>query len=184
MGQISSHNLRMPARTKLANPYCADQHLFGGGGLVQQGLFAAFEVVAHDRHRGSADKRYSLKHMNRSVVLAVVEVSLSRPTGTPNTSNLPRDVFIEEEKVKLRASLIDPIRVLAYPSEWAIEQCGLKDEVYDFVAVASEGDGGIYWLLLDPATNNFYKACRSDEGDAKMYLLGYHSDDAPTEWRG
>ena len=28
-GQISSHNLRMPALTKLANPYAADQHLFG-----------------------------------------------------------------------------------------------------------------------------------------------------------
>ena len=28
-GQISRHNLRMPAHAKLANPYAADQHLFG-----------------------------------------------------------------------------------------------------------------------------------------------------------
>ena len=28
-GYISRHNLRMPAHTKLANPYAADQHLFG-----------------------------------------------------------------------------------------------------------------------------------------------------------
>ena len=27
-GQISSHNLRMRAHAKLANPYAADQHLF------------------------------------------------------------------------------------------------------------------------------------------------------------
>ena len=28
-GYISRHNLRMPALAKLANPYAADQHLFG-----------------------------------------------------------------------------------------------------------------------------------------------------------
>ena len=27
-GYISRHNLRMPALTKLANPYAADQHVF------------------------------------------------------------------------------------------------------------------------------------------------------------
>jgi hypothetical protein len=122
--------------------------------------------------------------MNRESVLAIVEASLSRPTGTPNTSELARDEFIEQEKAKLRASLIEPIQVQAYPSEWATEQCGLADKVYDFVAVASEGDSGTYWLLLDPATNNFYKAWRGVESGEKMYLLGYHSDDALTEWRG
>ena len=126
----------------------------------------------------------ALKHMNRESVLAIVEASLSRPTGTPNTSELARDEFIEQEKAKLRASLIEPMQVQAYPSEWATEQCGLADKLYDFVAVASEGDSGTYWLLLDPATNNFYKAWRGVEAGEKMYLLGYHSDDALTEWRG
>jgi hypothetical protein len=122
--------------------------------------------------------------MNRYEVLSVVEASLSRPTGTPNTSSLSRDVFIEEEKAKLRASLIEPLQVVAYASDWAIEQCGLLNKAYDFLAVASEGDGGTYWLLLDPATNNFYKAWRNGDGEEKMYLLEYHSNDVLTEWRG
>ena len=114
----------------------------------------------------------------------MVELSLSRPTRTPNTSELPSEVFIEQEKARLRASLIDPMQVLAYPSEWATAQCGLADKAHDLVLTANEGDGGIYWLLLDPATNNFYTAWRNGEGNEKMYLLGYHSDDILTEWRG
>lgn len=57
--------------------------------------------------------------MNPESVLAIVEASLSRPTGTPNISDLLRDKFIEQEKAKLRASLIEPIQIHAYLSDWA-----------------------------------------------------------------
>ena len=69
-GYISRHNMRMPALTKLANPLCRRPAPVRSGGSVQQGLFAAIEVVAHDWHCGAADKRYSLGHRYHLIMQA------------------------------------------------------------------------------------------------------------------
>ena len=45
---------------KAYKPLCLRSICLRGGGSVQQGLSAAFEVAAYDWHRGAADKRYSL----------------------------------------------------------------------------------------------------------------------------
>ena len=64
--------------------------------------------------------------MNLSEARAVVEASLSRPTSTPNTSELPDAVFLDAEKAKLRSKLLEPFEVVAEPGTWAIEHCGIE----------------------------------------------------------
>ena len=54
---------------KAYKPLCRLPAPVRGGGSVQHGLSAAFEVAAHDWHRGAADKRYSF---SRHKVIALI----------------------------------------------------------------------------------------------------------------
>jgi len=119
--------------------------------------------------------------MNRSEAQSIVEASFSRPIATPNTSQLPREEFIELEKAKLLQSLIEPFEVISYAGTWAIEHCGFEEKEYRMIAIANEGTT---WLLYEPASQHFYKAWRTEGSSSKLFLLGFHSDDALTEWRG
>src|SRR5207244_7263898 len=58
------------------------------------------------------------ERMNIGEARAIVEASLSRPTSTPNTSDLPEAVFLDAEKAKLRSKLIEPFEVVAEPGTW------------------------------------------------------------------
>jgi hypothetical protein len=119
--------------------------------------------------------------MNRTQARAILEASLSRPSSTPNTSQLPRDEFIEIQKDELRKHLVEPIEVTARPGDWAIKHCGLGDRDYPMIAIARDND---MWLLLDPDSGFFYKAFALEGDSTKIFLLGFYSDDALAEWRG
>ena len=61
---------------KAYKPLCLRSICLRGGGSVQQGLSAEFEVAAYDWHRGAADKRYSLaakEPMSRDTISAEVK---------------------------------------------------------------------------------------------------------------
>ena len=119
--------------------------------------------------------------MNLSEARSIVEASLSRPTETPNTSNLLGTEFVETEKAKLRMMLIEPIEVIAHPGTWALEHCGFENKGYSMLALAKEGTT---WLLYEPNSKHFYKAWSTDSERLELFLLGFYSNDALAEWRG
>jgi len=119
--------------------------------------------------------------MTREDVVRLVEESLSRPSATPNTGDLPRDEFLAREREKLRACLIEPVLVAAQPGEWAVKHAGLENRPYSLFAIAKSETR---WLLYDPALRLFYKAWTSPENGGQLLLLGFCSDDALAEWNG
>jgi len=121
------------------------------------------------------------ERMNIGEARAIVEASLSRPTSTPNTSDLPEAVFLDAEKAKLRSKLIEPFEVVAKPGTWAVEHCGFEKRGYHMLAFAREGTT---WLLYEPSSKNFYKAWSTEGEKLELFLLGFYSNDALAEWRG
>jgi hypothetical protein len=119
--------------------------------------------------------------MTREDAVRLVEQSLSRPSATPNTSELPQDEFLARERDNLRACLIEPIPVSARPGEWAIKHAGFENRPYHLFAVAKFETR---WLLYDPASRVFYKAWSESENGGQLFLLGFFSDDALAEWNG
>ena len=117
--------------------------------------------------------------MNRADAEAVLDASLARGSSTPNTSALPYDEFLENEKSKLRRCLIDPVEVSAYPCKWAVDYAGFEDKEFQLTSIASDGQD---WLLYDKTSGLFYLA-QKDVND-RLFLIGFCSDDALAEWRG
>ena len=118
--------------------------------------------------------------MNSSSVFAALEASLARQSATPCTWREDRDVYIDEQKQALRASLIEPVAVTATASDWAQKHAACDNEERSYVAVARSGDT---WLLYAPHSGEFAKAF-GPGGKAPLSLLGFASTDALAEWLG
>lgn len=117
--------------------------------------------------------------MTRAEASAILEGSFSRPTSTPSYEH-ERPLFLEQQKDRLRARLIEPIKISAVPSQWSQEHMGLDGEVGDFVAIAARESE---WLLYSESTGQFWKAVgRTDS--PPLELIGHSSDDALCEWYG
>ncbi|MDB5804342.1 MAG: hypothetical protein JWN73_1664 [Betaproteobacteria bacterium] len=111
----------------------------------------------------------------------MVEASFARSITTPNTSKLPWDEFIEQEKAALRQCLVEPFAVIAKPGAMAIAEFGFENKTYEMIAIAN---ADAIWLFYEPASGFYYKGWNEEGDRASLYFLGFCSDDALTEWRG
>ncbi len=81
--------------------------------------------------------------MTRAEASAILEASFGRPTSTPSYEH-ERPSFLEQQRDRLRACQIEPVKIIAVASRWSQEHLGLDGDAHDFVAIAtSEGE----WLL-------------------------------------
>ena len=119
--------------------------------------------------------------MNRLDALAAIEASLARPCATPCTWREDRDTYIEEEKAKLRACLIEPVAVQAIASAWAQQHCGQTGDTKSMYAIAHRESA---WLLYEPDTGMFALAFDLNAQPGSLSLLGFSSSDALAEWLG
>ena len=118
--------------------------------------------------------------MTRDEALARLDQSFAQPSATPDHGVVDRESFLKAERAKLRALVIDPIAVVAVPSDWAKRYSDLRGERYEMYAVAGDGK---QWLLFDPRTENFSQAT-GDIRSGAVELTGWASRDALAEWRG
>ena len=116
--------------------------------------------------------------MERAVALHALEQSLSEGSSTPCTWREDRDVYIEEESAKLRASVIDPIKVTVRDSEF-VSEVSSELQGRDLFAIARSGHN---WLILEPAGSVF--ALAFGESSDKLTFCGFYSSDALAEWLG
>ena len=119
--------------------------------------------------------------MTRTEAQERIEESFARESATPSIGAKDRDAYVEEQKAKLRACLIDPVPVTAIASDWAQRYGGQTSEVRKMVALA-HSDGK--WLLYDEATGDFATANGAAVLGGPLSLLGFQSKDALAEWLG
>jgi len=117
--------------------------------------------------------------MTRDEAKSILEASFARPTATPSY-DWERAPFLERQKAKLRADLIEPTDVDGVACQWAQDTMGLDNVVRPFVAIARSGDT---WLLYCESVGTFWQASGTPESEP-LLLLGYSSDDALCEWYG
>jgi hypothetical protein len=116
--------------------------------------------------------------MNRETALKVIEDSLARGSSTPRTWREDRDVYIQEESDKLRASVIDPQNVQATNSEFK-SQVTSEIQGRELYAIARSGNS---WLIYSPESSDFALA-HGDSADC-LTFVGFYSSDALAEWLG
>jgi hypothetical protein len=106
---------------------------------------------------------------------------LARPTATPCTWRPDRDAYVEQQKVRLLACLIEPLDVSAVASGYAQKWCNQPDTIRQLVAFAKLGES---WLLYDPSAKTFALAFGNDPAAGPLSLHGFESEDALAEWLG
>ena len=116
--------------------------------------------------------------MNREIALQAIEVSLARGSGTPCTWREDRDAYIAEQSERLRACVIDPVRVQVANSEFKSE---VTSEIQDreLYAVAHDANN---WLIYTPDSSEF--ALAFGESADSLTFMGFYSADALAEWLG
>lgn len=121
--------------------------------------------------------------MTRAEALKILEESFARPSSTPTLRGNDRDAYLDEEKGRLRACLIEPVEVTATASgfEWAKEAFGRNGEVHRMIAIARSDQ---WWLLYDPASSLFADAFESKSFSDHLCLRDFPSDDALAQWLG
>lgn len=116
--------------------------------------------------------------MNRETALRAIEVSLARGSATPCTWREDRDAYIDEQSQRLRASVIDPIRVQVANSEFKSE---VTSEIQhrELWAIANSES---HWLIYTPESAEF--ALASGSSPDNLIFIGFYSSDALAEWLG
>lgn len=116
--------------------------------------------------------------MNRRTALQLIEDSLARGSATPCTWRDDRDNYIQEQSDRLRASVIDPVRVDVEESEFNSQVTSeLKGQ--ELFAIANADTN---WLICTGASSEF--ALASGDSTESLTFIGFYSSDALAEWLG
>ena len=116
--------------------------------------------------------------MNRETALKAIEDSLARGSSTPCTWREDRDAYIQEQSDRLRASVIDPVKVQVANSEFK-SQVTSEIQGRDLYAIAQSASN---WLIYTPDSSEFALA-HGDSADS-LTFIGFYSSDALAEWLG
>ncbi len=122
--------------------------------------------------------------MNHDVAVQALEVSLSAESSTPNLGQGDREAYLREQRLALRACLIQPVMVTASAGPWAQQHCGLSADPYRMIAVAYANTNVGQCLLYNPETGLFSLAYGHPESTEGLSLVGHSSTDALGEWLG
>lgn len=116
--------------------------------------------------------------MNREIAAQAIEDSLARGSETPCSWREDRDAYIQEESDKLRASIIEPVRVQVADSEFK-SQVTSELQGRELYAIARAGNA---WLIYTPESSEFALANGNSTDD--LTFVGFYSSDALAEWLG
>ena len=122
--------------------------------------------------------------MGTNDAVEALESSLAQDSATPDFGASDRIAYLNEQRAKLRALVIEPVPVVAHAGPWAQEHCGLSAEPYHMLAVAYSPEGSGQCLLYNPVTRLFSLAYGHVTDQDGVDLVGYSSDDALAEWLG
>ncbi|RYG93788.1 MAG: hypothetical protein EON58_17625 [Alphaproteobacteria bacterium] len=122
--------------------------------------------------------------MSSNVAIQALEASLSLESSTPNLGQGDRETYLQEQRLALRACVIEPVAVTARAGTWAQQHCGMSANPYRMIAVAYFKSQVGQCLLYNPDTGLFSLAYGHLDSPDGVDLIGHSSTDALGEWLG
>lgn len=122
--------------------------------------------------------------MSNNDVIQALNASLAAESSTPNLGQTDRETYLKEQRLALRACVIEPVVVTANAGTWAQQYCGLSAESYRMMAVAYLNTKVGQCLLYNPDTGLFSLAYGHLNDPEGLDLIGHSSTDALAEWLG
>ena len=105
-------------------------------------------------------------------------------SSTPNLGQGDRETYLQEQRLALRACVIEPVIVTARAGTWAQQYCGMSADPYRMIAVAYFNSKVGQCLLYNPDTGLFSLAYGHLDSPDGLDLIGHSSSDALGEWLG